>query len=267
MVTKAGRSHGDPETRISNSPHGPANYTLDAITEAVEGSRRRLGVDTLDLVQLHCPPLDVIKEGKVFDVLRDLKGKGLLAHWGVSVETVEDALLCIAQPDCASIQIIYNALRLKPGEVFFDAAAKANVGIIARLPLASGMLAKGGSSRLRAHLAALPASDHRVFNVSGAAFDKGESLSGLGEHLEAAVYPAVEELIALVPAGVPMAAYFLRFVLMHPAVTTVIPGMRTPLQVEENISAAALPPLTDSSMSAITSTYDNHIRPLVHGSW
>ncbi len=265
VVTKAGRSHGDPEARMSDGPHSPAFYTEEAIVAAVEGSRRRLGVACLDLVQLHCPPLSVLQEGAVFEVLRRLRDQGKLSHWGVSVETVEEALLCIAQDDCTSIQIIYNALRLKPEDAFLPAALARNVAVIGRLPLASGLLAKGPG--LRAHIAALPDTDHRKFNAGGKAFDKGESLSGLGEHLEDAAFPAAARLSALVPEGVPMAAFYLRFALAHPAITVVIPGMRTPQQVDENITASALPAPTPAQVEEIHKIYDDHIRPLVHTQW
>ncbi len=199
-------------------------------------------------------------------MLRGLRAAGKLSYWGVSVETVEEALLSIEQPDCVSVQIIYNALRLKPAEVFFPAAAAAaNVAVIVRLPLASGLLAKGVA--IKEHISALPPTDHRVFNVSGAAFDKGESLSGLGEHLEGAVYPAVGELAAIVPTGTPMAAFYLRFALQHPAVSVVIPGMRTTKQVAENISACLLPPLSVEEETTITRVYGQYIGPLVHSSW
>ena len=265
VVTKAGRSHGDPEHKLSDAPHSSANYTEEALLAAVDGSRRRLGVECLDLVQLHCPPLACLNDGKVFETLRSLKAAGKLEHWGVSVETVEEAMLCIAQPDCASIQIIYNALRLKPADQFFAAANAANVAVIIRLPLASGLLAKGKG--IRSHIAALPASDHRVFNASGKAFDKGESLSGLGEHLEDAVYPAVDQLTGLVPPGVAMSAYYLRFALMATPMCVVIPGMRSPQQVDENLTAAALPALGPEALATINSVYDAHIRPLVHSQW
>eukprot|EP00047_Mylnosiga_fluctuans_P015274 m.44821 g.44821 ORF g.44821 m.44821 type:complete len:353 (-) comp5846_c0_seq1:95-1153(-) len=265
VVTKAGRSHGDVEARLSDGPHGPANYTEEALTAAVDGSLRRLGVACLDLLQLHCPPTETVKAGEVFETLRKLKAAGKIEHWGASVETVEEALLCIQQADCASIQIIYNALRLKPAEAFLPAALAANVGVIVRLPLASGILGKGHG--LRAHIAGLPPTDHRVFNVSGAAFDKGESLSGLGEHLEDAVYPAAAELTALVPEGVGVAPFFLRFALTHPAVTVVIPGMRTPEQVQQNLESTKLPLLTAEQTGAIQAVYDKHIKALVHNHW
>eukprot|EP00048_Salpingoeca_helianthica_P017651 m.238385 g.238385 ORF g.238385 m.238385 type:complete len:356 (+) comp21753_c0_seq1:34-1101(+) len=265
VVTKAGRSHGDPEHKLSTNGHSPANYTPEALEAAVEGSRRRLGVACLDLVQLHCPPRETLVDGAVFATLRRLREQGKIAHWGASVETVEEAHLCIAQPDCASIQIIYNALRLKPEDTFLAAAAAAQVAVIARLPLASGLLAKGAA--IRAHLESLPSTDHRVFNRSGAAFDKGESLSGLGEHLDDAVYPAVARLAALVPESVPMSAFYLRFALNHPAVVVTIPGMRSPAQVDQNITASALPAPTADQVTEIHRVYDEFIRPLVHEHW
>jgi len=182
----------------------------------------------------------------------------------VSVETVEEAILCAAQPDCAAIEVIFNCLRLRPAEDFFPSAKKADVGVIVRVPLASGLLTGKINA---AYLSSLAETDHRTFNKSGAFFDKGETWSGLGEHLEGAAFPAVEAIRTLIPDGVSMAAFALRWILMFQEVSVVIPGMRTREHVAGNLVAAALPPLSQDAMDGVSKAYDTHVRELVHGSW
>jgi aryl-alcohol dehydrogenase-like predicted oxidoreductase len=264
VVTKSGRAHGDAANPLSSAPHGDQNYQEDALRAAVAASSRRLGVETLDLVLMHCPPTETLRKGALFDILRTLVKEGKIAHWGVSVETVDEALLCSAQPDCAAIEIIFNCLRLKPAEDFFPLARTADVGIIVRVPLASGLL----TGKINAeYLASLAQTDHRTFNKSGDFFDKGETWSGLGEHLENAAFPAVEAIRALVPEGTTMAAFALRWILMFPDVSVVIPGMRTREHVAGNLVAAALPSLSDEAMDGVRQAYDKHVREIVHGSW
>jgi len=264
VVTKAGRAHGNPANPISNAAHGAQNYKEDALRTAIDASRERLGTETLDLVQLHCPPTDVLRDGAVFDVLRLLVQEKKIAHWGVSVETVEEALLAVAQPDCASVQIIFNCFRLKPAEAFFSTAAKHDVAIIARLPLASGLLTGKVDCE---YVTSLPKDDHRTFNRAGEAFDKGETWSGLGEHLEEAAFPAVEAIRRLLAQETPMSAFALRWILMHPEVSIVIPGMRNRSQVEGNLVALALPAISQEAMTGVQQAYDAHVRKFVHHQW
>merc|ERR1711972_1308074 len=191
--------------------------------------------------------------GDVFNILRTLVAEGKITHWGVSVETVEEALLCAAQPECAAIEVIFNCLRLKPAEEFFPVAKTADVGVIVRVPLASGLL----TGKINAeYLASLAETDHRTFNKSGAFFDKGETWSGLGEHLEDAAFPAVEAIRMVVPEGVSLAAFALRWILMFPEVSVVIPGMRTREHVAVNLVAAALPSLSTDAMDGVRQAYD-----------
>lgn len=264
IITKAGRAHGDAANPLSGAPHGDQNYQEDALRAAVAASSQRLGMATLDLVLMHCPPTETLRKGAVFDILRKLRDEGKIAHWGVSVETVEEALLCAQQPDCAAIEIIFNCMRLKPAEAFFPKAKEADIGVISRVPLASGLLTGKVDA---AYVASLGESDHRTFNKSGAFFDKGETWSGLGEHLEDAAFPAVEAIRLAVPEGVSMSAFALRWILMFPEVSVVIPGMRTKNHVDGNLVAAALPPLTGEAMGIVQKAYDAFIRQHVHDSW
>lgn len=264
VITKAGRAHGDAAAPISDAPHGDQNYQEDALRAAVAASSERLGMPRLDLVLMHCPPTETLRKGELFNVLRTLKAEGKIEHWGVSVETIEEAMLCAAQPDCAAIEIIFNCLRLKPAEEFLPKAKEADLGVIARVPLASGLLTGKIDA---AYVASLGETDHRVFNKSGECFDKGETWSGLGEHLEDAAFPAVEAIRAVVPEGVSMAAFALRWILMFGAVSVVIPGMRTRDQVKGNLAAGALPGLSEEAMEGVQEAYNKHIRELVHAAW
>lgn len=250
VATKAGR-------RLD--PHTASGYTYANLRAFVERSLRNLETDTLDLLQLHCPPGEVYGQDEAFDALDRLRGDGLLRHYGVSVETVDEAQAALRRPGVASVQIIFNAFRLKPAESFFAAARGADVGIIARVPLASGLL----TGKLRADTAFAP-DDHRAFNRHGEAFDRGETFSGVdyGSGLE-----AVRQLQEVVPAGMTLAQFALRWILMFPEVTCAIPGARRPAQAEANALAADLPPLDAEQMRAVQNIYDTLLRAQIHPHW
>jgi aryl-alcohol dehydrogenase-like predicted oxidoreductase len=250
IATKAGR-------RLS--PHTADGYDAANLTGFVERSLANLGVERLDLVQLHCPPTEVYYRPEVFAALDDLVAAGKICFYGVSVEKVEEALKAIEYPGVQSVQIIFNPFRLRPAELFFHEAIRRRVAVIARVPLASGML-----SGRYASSTTFPADDHRAFNREGAMFDRGETFSGVDYETGLA---AVEQLRPLVPAGATLAQFVLRWILSFEALTTVIPGARRPGQVEENARAAALPPLSADTMRAVAAVYDRHVRPLVHARW
>ncbi|MGY4773048.1 aldo/keto reductase [Kribbella sp. CWNU-51] len=237
----------------------PSNYTLDNFRAWNDRSRANLGVDTIDLVQLHCPPTPVYSTDAVFDALDTLVDEGRIASYGVSVETCAEALTAIARPNVASVQIILNAFRLKPLDEVLPAAQKAGVGIIARVPLASGLLSgKYDESTV------FGADDHRTYNRHGEAFDVGETFSGVDF---ATGLEAVRRLLPAVPTGATMPQFALRWILDQPGVTVVIPGARNPSQVAGNVAAAALPPLTPDQLAAVQQTYDDLIRPQIHDRW
>lgn len=250
VATKAGR-------RLN--PHVAEGYTAANLEAFIDRSLMNLGVERLDLVQLHCPPTPVYSDPTVFAALDAIKAKGKIADYGVSVETVDEARTAIRQPGVVSVQIIYNLFRMKPAEVFFPEAKAANVAVIARVPLASGLLTGKMTRDSR-----FAADDHRSFNRNGEAFDKGETFSGVP--FEVAL-EAVEELRALVPEGATMAAFSLRWILMEDAVTVVIPGAKSPAQARANAAAATLAPLSEQVMLAAREVYDRHIKAHVHGSW
>jgi aryl-alcohol dehydrogenase-like predicted oxidoreductase len=225
----------------------------------VERSLRKLGVDTLDLVQLHCPPIEVYYRPEVFGVLDDLAASGKLRHYGVSVEKVEEALKAIEFPNVQTVQLIFNMFRHRPAELFFSQAKKRQIGILARVPLASGML----TGKMRPSTT-FEESDHRNYNREGDAFDVGETFSGVPYDVGLA---AVEELRGLVPEGATMAQFALRWILMFDAVTCTIPGAKTPAQAADNAAASDLPPLYDETMEAVRDLYDRLIRPHVHQRW
>ncbi|MEV4113770.1 aldo/keto reductase [Nonomuraea sp. NPDC049695] len=237
----------------------PSNYVMSNFRAWNERSRRNLGVDTIDLVQLHCPPTPVYSTDAVFDALDTLVAEQKIAAYGVSVETCEEALTAIARPGVATVQIILNAFRLKPLEQVLPAARAAGVGIIARVPLASGLL----SGRYDEHTT-FGADDHRNYNRRGEAFDVGETFSGVdfGTGLE-----AVRRLAPLVPSGVTMAQFALRWILDQEGVSVVIPGARNPAQATANASAASVPALDAATMKAVQEIYDDLIRPQVHHRW
>lgn len=233
-------------------------YSRENLVAWTDRSRENLGVETLDLLQLHCPPTALYRSDKVFSILDGFVREKRIRRYGVSVEKVEEARLALRYP-IASIQIIFNLFRPRPAEELFPEAKAKGVSIIARVPLASGLLTGRVTPKTE-----FAADDHRRFNRNGEAFDVGETFSGVP--LDAA-WPAVDALRALVPAGATMAQFALRWILMHDAVTWVIPGCRTPAQVVDNFRAAALPPLEAPTMKACREIYDRHVRPHVHARW
>jgi aryl-alcohol dehydrogenase-like predicted oxidoreductase len=237
----------------------PAQYTLASFRAWTDRSRANLGTDTLDLIQLHCPPTPVFSSDAVYDALDTLVADKRIAAYGVSVETCAEALAAIGRPGTASVQIIFNAFRRKPLEEVLPAAQAAGVGIIARVPLASGLL-----SGRYTHRTTFGASDHRNYNRHGEAFDVGETFSGVD--FDTGV-DAAREFAALLPAGVAPAQAALRWVIQQPGVTTVIPGARNPQQARQNAAAAGLPPLTGEQLRGIEDIYDRRIRAQVHHCW
>jgi aryl-alcohol dehydrogenase-like predicted oxidoreductase len=237
----------------------PANYSLDNFRRWTDRSRANLGVETLDLVQLHCPPTPVYSTGEVYDALDTLVEEKRIKAYGVSVEKVEEALAAIARPGTASIQIILNAFRLKPLERVLPAAAEAGIGIIARVPLASGLL----SGKYDEHTT-FPANDHRNFNRHGESFDVGETFAGVDYETG---LEAVRRLRPLVPTGATMAQFALRWILDQSGVTVVIPGARNPEQARANAAAADVAPLPPETLAAVKAVYDELIRPAVHDKW
>jgi aryl-alcohol dehydrogenase-like predicted oxidoreductase len=250
VATKAGR-------RLP--VHDAAGYNRENLTAFVERSLKNLAVETIDLLQLHCPPVTVLYMPEVFGILDDLTRAGKLRNYGVSVEKVEEALIAMEHPGVQTIQIIFNMFRQRPSELFFGEARRRRVGILARLPLSSGMLTGKLTRESR-----FEADDHRAFNRQGAAFDRGETFSGVD--FETGL-KAVEELRPCVPAGATLGQMALRWILMFPEVTCAIPGAKRPSQVEENMAAAGLPPLSRETMAGISAVYDRHIRALVHQRW
>jgi aryl-alcohol dehydrogenase-like predicted oxidoreductase len=237
----------------------PENYVAANFREWNDRSRRNLGVDTLDLVQLHCPPTPVYSSDAVYDALDEMVSEGRIKAYGVSVETCEEALTALARPNVASVQIILNCLRLKPLERVLPAAAEAGAGIIARVPLASGLL----SGRYTASTT-FAENDHRNFNRHGEAFDVGETFAGVPYDVG---LTAVERLRGLVPEGQALAQFALRWIIDQPGVSTVIPGARNAAQASANTAAASLPPLSPEALAGVRETYDELIRPLVHDRW
>jgi aryl-alcohol dehydrogenase-like predicted oxidoreductase len=250
VATKAGR-------RLD--PHVAGGYSRANLTAFVERSLKNLNTESIDLLQLHCPPTEVYYMPETFGVLDDLVRSGKLRYYGVSVEKVEEALKAIEYPNVQSVQIIFNIFRQRPAELFFAEAIRRKVGILARVPLASGLL----TGKLTANTS-FEADDHRAFNRHGESFDRGETFSGVDYQTG---LKAVDELRALVPAGWTMPQFALRWILMFEAVTCVIPGSKTPAQVEGNVMAADLPKLDSVTMSKVKVIYDDQIRQLVHPYW
>lgn len=250
VATKAGR-------RLD--PHVASGYNKENLTAFVESSLRNLETDAIDLLQLHCPPTEVYYMPEVFNVLDDLVKVGKLRHYGVSVEKVEEALKAIEYPGVQSVQIIFNMFRQRPADLFFNEAQRCHVGILARVPLASGLLTGKFTPK-----STFAPDDHRAFNRRGEAFDRGETFSGLDYEVG---LRAVEALRPLVPPGQTMAQMALRWILMFPAVTCAIPGAKRSEQVEENVKAADLPPLSEATMTEIRETYNRHVRQYVHHYW
>jgi aryl-alcohol dehydrogenase-like predicted oxidoreductase len=240
-------------------PQLPENYSRENFLAWNDRSRRNLGVDTIDLVQLHCPPASVYDDDAVFETLDEMVAVGRIRHYGVSVETCDEALAAIARPNVASVQIILNCLRLKPLEQVLPAARDAGVAIIARVPLASGLL----SGRYDEHTT-FAADDHRSYNRHGEAFDVGETFSGVPFEVG---LEAVRRLAAVVPEGCAMAQFALRWIIDQPGVSVVIPGARSPEQARANASSAGLASLSGEQLAAVVEVYDELIRPHVHGRW
>lgn len=237
----------------------PENYVLDNFRAWNDRSRRNLGVDRIDLVQLHCPPTPVYSSDEVFDALDTLVAEGRIARYGVSVETCAEALTAIARPGVTSVQIILNAFRMKPLAEVLPAAEKAGVGIIARVPLASGLLSGKYTKDT-----VFPESDHRTYNRHGESFDQGETFSGVDY---ATGVEAAAEFSALAPDGYTPAQLALRWILQQPGVTTVIPGARSAEQARANAATAALPPLSQETLTAIRDLYDRRIKAQVESRW
>jgi aryl-alcohol dehydrogenase-like predicted oxidoreductase len=250
IATKAGR-------RVPK--HTADSYTKQMLTTAVEQSLRNLQVEALDLLQLHAPPTPVYYRPEVFGVLDDLVGAGKIRHYGVSVEKVEEGLKALEYPGVQSVQIIFNLFRQRPSSLFFSEAVRRKVGILARLPLSSGMLtgkmSKGTS---------FEADDHRSFNREGKAFDRGETFSGVDYELGLSV---VEELKSLVPPGLTLPEMALRYILDFPAVTSVIPGAKNAKQVEQNVRPASLPPLEPALHERLVEIYRTRLAEHVHHRW
>jgi aryl-alcohol dehydrogenase-like predicted oxidoreductase len=240
-------------------PHVPAAFTPENLRSWIDRSRANLRTERLDLVQLHCPPTPVFHHDGVFDALDALVEEGVLAAYGVSVETCAEALAAIARPHVASVQIILNAFRRKPLEEVLPAARAAGVGIIARVPLASGLL----SGRYDASTT-FAADDHRTYNRHGEAFDVGETFSGVPFEVGLA---AARELAALAPDGVPVAALALRWIIDQPGVSVVIPGARSAAQARANAAAADVPALPAGLQDGVRTLYDERIRGSVHDRW
>jgi aryl-alcohol dehydrogenase-like predicted oxidoreductase len=250
VATKAGR-------RLS--PHVADGYNKENLKGFIDRSLKNLGVERLDLVKLHCPPVEVYYRPEVFQALEEIKAAGKIANYGVSVEKVEEALKAIEYPGVVSVQIIYNMFRQRPAQLFFKEAARREVAVIARVPLASGLL----SGKITRETA-FAADDHRNFNRHGESFDVGETFAGVP--FETGLQ-AVEEIRALVPASTTMAAFALRWILMADAVSVVIPGARNAAQAEANARAASLPVIPEAVMEAAREIYDSLVAPHVHQRW
>jgi aryl-alcohol dehydrogenase-like predicted oxidoreductase len=250
IATKAGR-------RLN--PHTADGYNRENITAFVERSLKNLNTETIDLVQLHCPPNEVYYRPEVFGVLDDLVAAGKLRYYGVSVKSPEEGLRAMDYPNVQSVQIIFNMFRHRPAELFFAEAKRRRVGILARVPLASGLLTGKMKPNTR-----FEESDHRQFNRHGEVFDVGETFSGV--EYETGLR-AVEELKSICPPGWTLTQFSLRWILMFDAVTCAIPGAKRPEQAAENCAAADLPPLSEAAMEHIRKIYDRHIRAQVHYRW
>lgn len=250
VATKAGR-------RLN--PHVAEGYNRENLTAFIERSLQNLKVEALDLVQLHCPPTQVFYMPETFGVLDELVQSGKIKHYGVSVEKVEEGIKALEYSGVQSVQIIFNIFRQRPADLFFQLAKQQEVGIIARVPLSSGMLT--GKMKRDSSFAV---DDHRKFNRHGEQFDVGETFSGVDYETG---LEAVERLRALVPEGASMAQLALRWILMHDAITTTIPGAKNLQQARDNTSAAQLPPLSEAAMAQMRSLYEDKIRPLVHQRW
>lgn len=238
------------------------NYVLANFREWTDRSRHNLGVDTLDLVQLHCPPSDVVTSDEVYDALDTLVNDGAIAAYGLSVETTEQALAAIARPNVATIQIILNAFRLKPLDEVLGAASEAGVGIIARVPLASGLLTGKYTAET-----SFAADDHRNYNRDGSHFDVGETFSGVDWQTGLAAAQAFAALAETAAPGIPVAEVALAWVAQQQGVSTVIPGARSPQQAQANAAAGSLPTLGEEFFAAVRKLYDTQLREAIHPRW
>ena len=250
VATKAGRRL--PKQTVKG-------YSRQNLTGWIDDSLRNLATDTIDLLQLHCPPTDLYYRPEVFSMLDEFVKAGKLRYYGVSVERVEEAIKAIEYPNVQSVQIIFNCFRQRPAEVFFQLAKERKVGILARVPLSSGMLT--GKMRRDSKFAA---DDHRNFNRHGEAFDVGETFSGIDYELS---LQAVEEIRRVVPAGMSMSQFALRWILMFDAVTCAIPGGKRSEQVSENCRASDFPALSNEAMNAVCRIYEQKIKASVHQRW
>jgi aryl-alcohol dehydrogenase-like predicted oxidoreductase len=250
VATKAGRRL--PKQSV-------AGYSAANLTAWIEDSLRNLSTDSLDLLQLHCPPTELYQGAEVFGILDDLVKAGKIRYYGVSVEKIEEALQAIQFPNVQSVQIIFNIFRQRPAEEFFPRAQQKQVGILARVPLASGLL----TGKLRRDSKFAP-DDHRSFNRHGQAFDVGETFSGVDY---ATGLDAAEEIRTIVPTGMSMSQFALLWILMFDAVTCAIPGGKRPEQVADNCAASRVEPLSEAEMGAVKRVYDSKIRPIVHNHW
>ncbi|THH41456.1 aldo/keto reductase [Neolewinella litorea] len=241
------------------NPHTNENYTLNALRGYVEDSLRRMKIDRIDLIQLHCPPTEVYYRPEIFDLFARLKEEGKIQHLGVSVEKVEEAIKAMEYPDVASVQIIFNVFRQRPAELFFDLAREKNVGVIARVPLASGLLTGKFSSATT-----FGEEDHRHFNRNGEAFDQGETFSGV--EFENGLR-AVAELKALFPKEDNLAPIALQWILAHPEVSCIIPGASRLEHLTSNLSVEDREPLTEEQLERMNQIYEASIKPEVHQRW
>jgi aryl-alcohol dehydrogenase-like predicted oxidoreductase len=250
VATKAGR-------RLD--PHTADAYDYENLSAFVERSLQNLGVEALDLLQLHCPPTEAYQQDSTFEALDRLQVEGRVRNYGVSVEKVEEARMALSYPNVKTVQIIFNIFRQKPAEEFFPLAEERDIGILARVPLASGLL----SGKMTADRA-FAEDDHRRFNREGEAFDRGETFSGVDFETGLG---AAEELKELVPEGHTLAQFALRWILMHSAVSCAIPGGKNPSQVEDNVAAAEMPPLSEETLQRAREIYDEYVRDEVHHLW
>ena len=235
----------------------PNTYSKQGVRESLVGSAKRLGVKTLDLAQLHCVPGEVLRDGAIFGWMDELVAEGLVRHWGASVETIEEGLLCLEQPGCATLQIIFNLFRQDAAEELLPKAAEKDVGIIVRLPLASGLLSGKYDRNTR-----FEESDHRNYNRDGAAFSVGETFSGIP--FERGV-ELVQELRGLSPEGMPMSQFALRWILDHPQVSTVIAGVSKPEQIADNVAASERRSLFPALMGQLGEWYQTEVKPAIRG--
>jgi len=240
-------------------PHTAEGYDYENLSRFIDRSLENLRVEALDLLQLHCPPTEVYRRDESFEALDRLQAAGKIRNYGVSVEKVEEARKALEYPGVKTVQIIFNIFRQRPAEEFFPLAAERSIGVIARVPLASGLL----SGKMTAEREFV-SDDHRNFNREGQAFDRGETFSGVDFETGLA---AAGELKELVPEGHTLAQLALRWILMHPAVSCAIPGAKRPDQVADNLAADEMLPLSEEAMNRIREIYDRHIRPEVHHQW